>query len=172
MRIGFCAIKFLIPALLGMAAFSVLASEGASLSKAAERFIDRGADFVLKDCRQPLPVRACSQGKLVRVGPLQRLVDSNSGERFTYQEFEFAGMRYDFRDGRVVILTVTGSQWPAYSNLGVGSARSKVLAALGRPTSLDGSMVEYCKESVSDCVTFTFDRTGVATSVSWGFYYD
>ena len=145
------------------------------LSPRARQFLNTGVATALRSCSHPWPPRHCQHGKLLLAGAVQKLLSSNSGEPYTYQELQYDGMRMVYRADEVVVLELTKPSWPKVFGLGVGSAIGEVSKALGTPTASDtnggNQVLTYC--DMENCVSFsTKDSSGVVSTVSWMFYYD
>jgi hypothetical protein len=166
-----------VGACLGAGAAGALAEEAPPPSNAARAFIAKGVAHVLAGCSKPYPPKTCPHGRRVKVGPLQRYRDQNSGVPFEYRKVEYEGLAMTYRAHEVVELTVSSAAWPVRHGLVVGVPFERVTARLGQPMALqDGGVPAeevalYCHGE--DCVTFTIERrSGRVAKIAWAFYYD
>lgn len=169
MRLGLSS-RWLVLSYLALLSPFPLGAEETS-SKAAHRFVYRGVPAILSHCSRPLPPLSCTHGKLLKAGPLQHLQSSNTGERFTYQEFTYDGMALVYRAKDVVSLNISKSTWPGYMNLKVGVSRLEVIRALGKPAVESDESIEYRVNE--DWVQFTIEpNSRRVAGIQWNFYYD
>ena len=145
-------------------------------SIAAERFVEHGAAYVMREC--DLKRGKCGSHKLQIVE--SRIIEPND-QRMLLKTLAAPGLTIQatfLSVGKatkvdVPELEVTGGQWPLMHGLKVGDTRASVLALLGQPSGSthQGPCIEYYVARIEATATLCFSE-GRLEKVHWVYWRD